>query len=167
MTKTGEKKKKKTYFLVTFLLPFSLLSGRPPKVAFSLPFRYFGFFGVSGSVGPFAPHNLRPKSCILRAVPFLSPIVWRQFRRITGRESGTSPEFLGIPCPKDPLVPKSVERVNSLHRTGSNIAMAIVKHYRERLEMLVFLGKGGGKAVQIVKNCGGGTMVRSRAPCFF
>ena len=34
----------------------SLLSSGP-KVTFSFLFRYFEFFGVSGSVGPFAPHN--------------------------------------------------------------------------------------------------------------
>ena len=28
-----------------------------PEVTFSLLFRYFEFFGVSGSVGPFAPHK--------------------------------------------------------------------------------------------------------------
>ena len=33
----------------------SLLSGRPPNSLF----RYFEFFGVSGSVEPFAPHNKR------------------------------------------------------------------------------------------------------------
>ena len=38
-----------SYVLVTF--------GPTPKVTFSLLFRYFEFFGVSGSVGPFAPHK--------------------------------------------------------------------------------------------------------------
>ena len=52
MTKTREKLLF-SYFFVTF----SLLSGSTPKVTFSLLFRYFDFFGVSGSVGPFAPHN--------------------------------------------------------------------------------------------------------------
>ena len=48
MTKTGEK--------LLFSL-FFVIFGSTPKATFLLLFRYFEFFGVSGSVGPFATHK--------------------------------------------------------------------------------------------------------------
>ena len=52
MTKTGEK-----LLFSYFFAAFSLLSGRPRKSLFRCFFVTLNFFGVSGSVGPFAPHK--------------------------------------------------------------------------------------------------------------
>ena len=63
VTKTGEK-----LLFCYFSVAFLLLSGRPRKSLFHYVFRYFESFGVSGSVGPFAPHKLRFKKWSLNAL---------------------------------------------------------------------------------------------------
>ena len=50
---------------------------------------------------------------------------------------------------------------------GSKFGTDVAKRYGEGSEVLVFLGKRGRKTVRILKNYGGGKLVRIRAPYFF
>ena len=69
------------------------------------------------------------------------------------------------PNPKDPSVLKIVRRVN--FGTGIKFGTDVAKRYGEGSEVLVFLGKRGRKMVRILKNYGGGKIVRIRAPYYF
>ena len=69
------------------------------------------------------------------------------------------------PYPKDPSAPKTVRRVN--FGTGTKFGTDVAKRYREGSEVLVFLGKRVRKTVRILKNYGGGKIVRIRAPYYF
>ena len=67
--------------------------------------------------------------------------------------------------PKGPSRTKNSSE--SKFSTGSKFATAVAKRYGECSEMLVFLGRRGRKTVRILKNYGGGKIVRIQGPYYF